>query len=447
LPKHSLGPGKSVIDGLVHLGEALGYVSRTEFAVLSDASNPPAVDVAWLREENQRFPLMIFEVETRAGSSVANNALKVFAQETNQFEKPLFFFHVFLSGKHSSRLKALRVQYGTHNYRHYSLDAGEFTKLIIDILNQHRRVSPIIDVEALIEVLHSDPWQAVECSEVLQAIESADFAVPYTSVYAGLCLSEDWVRPHLLRRLALDPWEGDYGTYLGAYWRVPIHLALLANLQPAQGAARLQELIDWQERSSYMTQIGPHFGLSRDYDFFILGLAPTLWALIAALMRAVPGASPYIVKQNQAVLEALSNANFPFAALTAVWLLHLAHAGDNLESFEVARQYINQRGGVNRTLLLNPPGYVDLEEPFDSPWLDRLQDHAEPVDDLSSFRATISREDWPAVDLVHLALRMLLVERDLELAGPLLLAGLNEPLSEKARVRARPSREAGGTPT
>jgi hypothetical protein len=408
-------------------------VAKTEFAVTSGFSNPPAVDVAWLREEDQVFPLMIFEVESRATSSVANNAQKVFAQTSNEFEKPLFFFHVFLSGKRSSRLKTLQTQYGTYNYRHYSLDAGECTKLIIDVLNQHRRLSPFIRIGPLIEVLSSDPWDEVDCHAILRTIENASFEVPYSSVYAWLYLDHQWILPHFLRRIAQDPWEGGYDSYLGGHWRVPIHLALLANSQPERGPACLQELVEWQERSSYMTQIGPHFGLSRDYDYFILGFAPALWALVAGLMRDVPGACAYVVKQNRTVLDALGTATLPYSIFTAVWLLHLSAASDSRESFEAARQYINCRGGINREFLLNPPGYIFLEEPSDSLWIEGFQVDAAPVDELTHFRTMISCHDWPSIELFRLGIEMLVLERGLESIGPFLLASLYKPFMDRPR--------------
>ena len=41
------------------------------------------------------------------------------------------------------------------------------------------------------------------------------------------------------------------------------------------------------------TMIGPHFGLSRDYDQTIIFVAPYLLALLAALTAAVPGAAAW----------------------------------------------------------------------------------------------------------------------------------------------------------
>src|SRR3954454_22865241 len=58
----------------------------------------------------------IFEVESSASSSMANNAMKIFAQDVDDFVKPLFFFHVLLSGgADNERISSMRRQWGTHN--------------------------------------------------------------------------------------------------------------------------------------------------------------------------------------------------------------------------------------------------------------------------------------------------------------------------------------------
>src|SRR5579872_6357089 len=128
MPEHKLQPGRTLIDGIVALGRGLGYYVRPESPVRKTGQNPPAVDVAWMSDEVQEFPLMIFEVETSAGNTIANNPLKVFGQPTDQFEKPLFFFHAIIeSGTETSRIDTLRFAYGSNNYRLYRLDHDEKT--------------------------------------------------------------------------------------------------------------------------------------------------------------------------------------------------------------------------------------------------------------------------------------------------------------------------------
>jgi len=76
---HRLQAGQIVIDGLVKLASAFGYSAEREFPVGTRATSA-AVDVAWFAAGDQRVPLMIFEVESSASASMANNAMKVFSQ-------------------------------------------------------------------------------------------------------------------------------------------------------------------------------------------------------------------------------------------------------------------------------------------------------------------------------------------------------------------------------
>src|SRR4051812_27441815 len=123
MSEHKLQPGKLVIEALSVLGRDLGYFVECEVPVLKRAHSPPLVDVAWKKDETQKFPLMIFEVESSAGNTIANNAMKVFSQSNQDFEKPLFFFHLVVrGGEETSRIDALRKQYGTNNYRVYRLN-------------------------------------------------------------------------------------------------------------------------------------------------------------------------------------------------------------------------------------------------------------------------------------------------------------------------------------
>jgi hypothetical protein len=88
---HSSQPGIRVIAAIASLGGALGYSVRTELPV-EQRANAPAVDVAWFSDEEQFYPLMIFEVESATTNAMANNPTKVYGQTQEKFERPLFFF-------------------------------------------------------------------------------------------------------------------------------------------------------------------------------------------------------------------------------------------------------------------------------------------------------------------------------------------------------------------
>jgi hypothetical protein len=120
MPEHKLKKGIDFINGIKELGTLLDYHVQLETPVSTEKENSPAVDIAWFKEENQKFPLFIFEVESTASNGMTYNPMKVFSKRNEQFEKPLFFFQVVLKGgQESSRIEDLKNQFGNYNYRIY----------------------------------------------------------------------------------------------------------------------------------------------------------------------------------------------------------------------------------------------------------------------------------------------------------------------------------------
>src|SRR5690349_5896015 len=109
--RHVLGPGKELIEGLRALGEALEYHVETDQPLL--ARHRQELDVAWFSEPGQQYPLMIFEVESAATNAASANPTKVFGKPNEVFEKPLFFFHIFLRvATETARIDDLRGLFG-----------------------------------------------------------------------------------------------------------------------------------------------------------------------------------------------------------------------------------------------------------------------------------------------------------------------------------------------
>src|SRR5487761_1486788 len=114
--RHTLPLGKAWIENLTRLGKALGYRVEEEFDVAQPGQEPAPVDLAWLRSAQDRFPLFIIEVETRPSGQMTYNAAKVFSQDTDLFEKPLFLFHLVLAGGQTSgRLQTATSMFGQFN--------------------------------------------------------------------------------------------------------------------------------------------------------------------------------------------------------------------------------------------------------------------------------------------------------------------------------------------
>lgn len=375
MSEHSLPKGKAAIEALAQLGEALGYEIELERPVEEDRPNPPAVDVAWLAEPGQRYPLMIFEVESRETNAAANNPVKVFGQSSREFEKPLFFFHVFVqTGAASTRADRLESLFGAYNYRTYRLDRQGQKPLLLDILSQHRRLHKELRLGALLDHLDLGSWE-VPLPEVLEHIEGLAFSASYLNEYAKRGIANPLYRQafaRLLAKVGLDKAHevAGYDTYLGHTWPRPIHIGILAFSSPV-ASDWLEQLRWWQEEWAYMSMIGPHFGQSRDYDGFVLGHSPVLWALTAALMHQVPGAGHYIGSQVKLVLDEISEAPPEVCFFTAVWLLHIASASQDAELYDSARSTINKHGGIGQGVLYQPPSVADVIDQEDN-WSSEL---------------------------------------------------------------------------
>ena len=177
-------------------------------------------------------------------------------------------------GEKSSRVSLAEKTFYAHNYRIYLLGKGDALILLSDVFNQHRRLHSQLDLTHLIAELVTD-WPTVELSALLKNLEDLKFATRYLEAYALLAHRISECKERFFKFLLEDkdeypPIAYHYSlTYLGVTWSHPIHLALLADRYPSRAEEWLTKLKYWQEKSSYMSQIGPHWGLSRDYDSFI----------------------------------------------------------------------------------------------------------------------------------------------------------------------------------
>jgi hypothetical protein len=424
--RHRLQNSADLITALGDLGVALGYHASEEHVVTKSGG---AVDVAWLRSRNDRAPLFIFEVESQASSSAANNPLKVYGQRNEELPKPLFFFHVFLSrSDRSERIDLLRTQYGTQNYRVYRLGAGDSTTLIHDVLEQHRRLTHRVDLLPVIQALAHEALAACDLDSILLDIERLGFTACYVPDYTRLSLMDDQFRSHLARQLMDEeiyenPAEDGcwYQSYLGYHCAAPLHLAIVARLGTAPETTMLERLRQWQgERSDRRVPAAVH-GLSREFDDFVIGWSPPLWTLVGALFSSAE-ARRFCSGELRTVVENCSTLREDGEALVpALWGLWLAAAAEACDDYQVAAALVTTRGGVNSEYLAAPPSCISFDE-RDDPWWSEL--HHSPVmpPDMSEFRRRYLR-GRPG-DVVALALEALLDNETVFRWGPRITAAL-----------------------
>jgi hypothetical protein len=169
---HRKEQGVALLMLLKDLGRILGYFSTVEEQMFTGDSSSPDLDLTWRLNPNAKYPLFIFEVESTPGKSASDNAIKVFSRKTSIFEKPLFFFHVFIEdpiGK--SRVEYLRDNYDKLNYDTYTVnDTGEQFRLISDILDQTMRLRTYFDLYSTIEFFLENKSLDVKPSGILELL-------------------------------------------------------------------------------------------------------------------------------------------------------------------------------------------------------------------------------------------------------------------------------------
>lgn len=410
MPEHKLAPGRNLISALCALGEALGYHVTREHPVETNRKNPPAVDIAWFAEPGQAYPLMIFEVESRATSGIANNATKVFGQPSTRFEKPLFFFHVVLQSADTARLDALERLFGTYNYRSFNLSDTSVLAVLEAALAQHRRVRRAVLLLPLRNCLDLDGWQGVTPGDLVRLVSALNFEADYEP---SLCINAlrgerdleafiDWLVDQGIRTESTHAVGSTYQTYLAWHTAQPLHLGLVAAERPAMAVDMVERFRSWQDppRGGF-SWLGPHFGLSQDYDEFLIGAAPVLCATVGALM-------PSLALE---LLESLAGLRATLAdwagAPNAIWALHLAAAVADDAAFEAARDHLNRMGGVRQSMVLLPEALYDTSG--DETWPQELMESRKLVPTRSLFvdgvRASLPPGTEPSA--VQAALRFL----------------------------------------
>jgi hypothetical protein len=363
---HRLEEGGRLIEAIRDLGRALGYAAVTEYPIDPSKASPQALDVVWMHDEDQSYPLMIFEVESRATNAAANNPLKIYSKR--HFEKPLFFFHLFVeAGRHTSRLDDLREEYGKLNYRAYNLKVGELTAFLEDVLRQHRRLSWRLEVIPLVEALGQPPFDRSNVHGLLAHAEKLGFNRRLGTTlpsYAALCaddasFSEDFARYLTSRRSGSIPGEIDlYGTKFGD-WCTPLHLGILSSLQADPSNPEFFERYRrWHENPpGPCLRIGPMFGLKMDFDFFLAHDSGPFMGLVALLMRGVPGATRYVAQELSKVLREIRPDVVAVWSHLASWCLHLYLTDPEAEDeFGDIRNLANRRGGIAERYLYQPYG-------------------------------------------------------------------------------------------
>jgi hypothetical protein len=391
--QHTRQQGIDVIEALESLGLALGYTVQREHLVGRSA----AVDLSWTAADFNDVPLFVFEVESTASTGIASNALKVYGRDSDELIKPLFFFHLVLKGTPGNeRILNAQNMWGRHNYKLYRFSASDQrVALVADVLRQHRRVRNELRLLDVAEVLSESIWGGRELTRIMMDLaQDLRFDASFLHAYACLSIHDqsyaiEYARR--LRKLSVYSEENenagtraemrvDRDTYLGGpgdYIPGMIEIALRIHAKDISDADGPDAFERWATRSFGLRTIDAAFGLSREYDIFVIGVAPTQYALVGALLRAFPCSRDWILRDLARLIDRERDRPLPadMRLPAVIWLAHLlsatqAGSGTQLSEIELNRMFealadhVNEAGGVPSASLARPPqafGEVDDE--------------------------------------------------------------------------------------
>lgn len=380
MPEHKLKNGIDFINGIKDFGNLLGYHVELETPVSPEKNISPAVDIAWYKEKNQKFPLFIFEIESSASSGMVYNPAKVFSKKNEQFEKPLFFFQIVLKGgQDSSRVEDLKNLFGNYNYRIYRTSKFEENKLILDVLDQHRRLTQELDIINLVNYLIAANWIEIDIKEVSNHIVSLEFEKNSGDLLSSFIVLSSVDKSFipltlsLLENIHVDFFSNlnriNYKTYLGNSWCFPIHLGMIySSIDDLYKREKIiKQLKYWQEKNSYMTMIGPHFGLSQDYDEFLIWGSGGLFGLLSFLFYDNEDIRIYFAKE---LFKIIDKSKEELKMSNLLWVLHIIPISEKGEKlFKRVKTEMDKIGFFSVNSFKLPPFFNVDEE-----WLEEIAD-------------------------------------------------------------------------
>jgi hypothetical protein len=407
---HRLLPGRRLIAALERLGRILDYHVQLEHPLPTEHSREsPAIDVAWFGSQDDPFPLMLFEVESGASNAMASNAMKVLSQDSSVFEKPLFFFHIVVAGgSQSTRPQMLERQFGQHNYRIYRLGDGEGTRLVCDILSQHRRIRSHLPFAMLFEACRHPDWgEAVDAIAVLHtARDSGISRKQYLPDLLSLAVSHRYLLSEI-ESAVCSPAEtlwfdaSAFRSWIGQWFGRGILLAMLCGLaRSEEAAAQLSNrFAEWQRGSGGLQIIGPYSGLSQEYEEYLVQVAGASVGLFVALAPQAEFCLPLL----RALIAIAKQFRNRYAANLLAWGCHVAAFLNSAGDFIEIKSMIAMLGGMPEELLYAPHPITE----DDVAWDEETEIITAPSS-IENFRRDAAQRHRSAdSDLVGVALRAL----------------------------------------
>lgn len=277
---------------------------------------------------------------------------------------------------------------------------------------QHRRIAQDLNVTSLIRFLINSRWIDFDLKSITNHIESLDFENEWI-LNSYVTLSSHFIEfvpiaSEYLRKIHIDIYSNqskiNYRTYLGNHWYFPIHLGIIyanavEDLYVKEKAVK--QLIFWQENSSYMTMIGPHFGLSQDYDEFLIWGAGGLFGLLSSLFIDNINLRLSFVRQLKKIII---KVNPEYRIPNLLWMLNILPPIDKSKSiFNFIAKEFNSIGSFSRESLRTPP-FLSHDEDFLSYFMNQ-HDHIPSFQELIDIK--LRKQSPDSLLIIQLACRYL----------------------------------------
>ncbi|WP_288244665.1 hypothetical protein [uncultured Chryseobacterium sp.] len=377
--KHSTEISLKLFDFLINLGNVLGYHTDTEYPMSENLFGSQAIDIAWFNNQENKFPLFIFEIESSSNNSIANNPTKIFGKDSKVFEKPLFFFHIIIDGaQNSEKYNDLIGLFGKHNYDIFRINNADIENLLIKIISQHRRIHNEINLLYVVRLINSfeEIRSNIEFEVFLKNIEKLiheNQLYQLGQVYADVASRDKSFQEQYLKFLYRffsnkQSFYLGYEEYSASIVGEFINLGLLYSQygNEINNFDFINLLIDAQKTETF-SKIEYLPGLNYDYDIFIQGHVAFYIALTFFLFEGNLIAQKYIIDIIIKIIRKLDvTEGFIFEYNLSWGLLMAASNHEFSENYEELKNLMNNRKGILNTILFCPTFINDHQELSDS---------------------------------------------------------------------------------
>lgn len=366
--EHKSIKSKILIKFFVQLGEILDYYVYPEYQMSSGAIGSQAIDIAWLKDDASKFPLMIFEIESSSNNAITTNPAKIYGKDSIAFEKPLFFFHIIIdAAEKSQKYSDLMGLFGKHNYDIFCINKDSMNDLLVKIISQHRRINEWTQLEGMISLILSNDKvkELISLDIILPRIEMLihdNQSHSLGEIYANIAVeNKEFVDEYikfLVRAHEKDMLDAlDYQEYCSSIISTMINIGLLcySHVQHKKNIDYIDLLQKYQNRHGYLQTIDYLPGLNSDYDTFIQNHISFYLALTVTLLKDNLVSQKYILDIMLHIIRKIQPDEDYVFEHHCSWALLVASSNSEFDSeYRYIKDLINQNGGIPKHILYGP---------------------------------------------------------------------------------------------